>query len=53
MRLSSLLAAVAVLAGSGVAAAQDLERFDTIEAAIESTKKSNKDILVDFTGSDW
>jgi protein disulfide-isomerase len=30
-----------------------VKHFDTIEKAVEATKKDGKDILVDFTGSDW
>ncbi len=34
------------------ALAQDLEQYPTIEKAVEASK-GKKDILVDFTGSDW
>jgi thioredoxin-related protein len=55
MRMTTLFAAVAALAASPAWAQEtpDLEHFDTIEKAVESTKKSKKEILVDFTGSDW
>lgn len=56
MRFSAVIAATAIFGSPAMAAAQDgpnLEHFDTIEKAVESTKKSKKDIIVDFTGSDW
>lgn len=34
-------------------AVQDVEHFTSIEKAVEAAKKGKKDILVDFTGSDW
>ena len=33
--------------------AQELSHFDTIEKAVEAARTDKKDILVDFTGSDW
>src|SRR5258705_6473807 len=47
------LIAALLLAGSAAgAAAQDLERFIRIEDAVKAAK-GKKDIIVDFTGSDW
>jgi thioredoxin-related protein len=51
MRLVTALAAL--FAAAGAANAQDLDHFETIEKAVEAAKKDKKDILVDFTGSDW
>lgn len=34
-------------------AAQDFEHYPTIEKAVEAAKKGSRDIIVDFTGSDW
>src|SRR5262245_35067312 len=50
MRMSPM---VAVFALAATAYAQDVEHFDTIEKAVASAQKSKKDIIVDFTGSDW
>jgi thioredoxin-related protein len=47
------LAALATLLAAPTAFAQDVAHFPTIEKAIEAAKKDKKDILVDFTGSDW
>jgi len=49
-----ILVAVAVTAALALRAeAQDVEHFDTIEKAVDAAKKAKKDVLVDFTGSDW
>lgn len=52
MRLTPLVAAVAVLVGPLAAWAQEspyVDNFSTLEKALESTKTSKKDIIVDFT----
>ncbi len=54
MKLTLGAAAVVAVAFSSAAAhAQDVEHFTNIEKAVEAAKKGKKDILVDFTGSDW
>ena len=45
--------AAVFLAAAAPVTAQEVARFDTIEKAVEAAKKDKKDILVDFTGSDW
>ena len=46
------LAAAVLVSGSGFAAAAEGD-FYNIEKAIEKAKAEKKDVLVDFTGSDW
>ena len=48
-----LAVATICIAASSHALAQDVEKFSTIEKAVEAAKKAKKDILVNFDGSDW
>lgn len=52
MRLTSLAAAVAVVVWPLTASAQQapyVEKFPTIEKAVEATKESKKDIILEFS----
>ena len=53
MRLAVWAAAVALGVAPAAAAAQEVAKFKTIEKAVEAAQKDGKDIIVDFTGSDW
>jgi len=52
MRLRNLTFGLAMMAGLSVPAAAQ-GHFTNLEAAIAAAQKDGKDILVDFTGSDW
>jgi thioredoxin-related protein len=50
-KLSGVLAAALVLSGSALAKGSDW--LTSYDKAVAMAKKTNKPILVDFTGSDW